>query len=114
MWDINGHSAPIIGWHALGLIFRFFILKGFTYSARYISPDIDKVGGDGDFLPVDSGVGVCFGDCSFALTLITVGACGGTLAGWRFPLKAFRTDGNRKDIVNDERVEAVPSEREYS
>jgi hypothetical protein len=114
MWDINSHSALIVGWHALGFIFGFFVLKGFTYSTRYISLDIDKVGGDGDLLPVDSGVGVCFGDWLFVLTLITVGVRGGTLAGRRFPLKAFRTDGSRRDIVNDERVEAVPSEREYS
>jgi hypothetical protein len=46
------------------------------------------------------------------LTFVSTGVRGGTLAGRRFLLKAFRTDGNRKDMALDERVEAVPSEKE--
>lgn len=102
-------SATVVGRHA-PVNFGFFVLKGFTYSARYTSPDVEKVGDDGSFFPGDSGVGFCFSDCSFTLTLIAAGVRGGTLAGRRIPLKAFRTDGKRKDTGNDERVEAEPSQ----
>jgi len=109
---INSCSVPLGGQHALGLIFGFFVLKGFTYSARYTSPDVERVGEGGNLLPRDSGASLGFWDCSLAPTVGTVDVRGGTFASRGIPMKAFRTDGNRKDRVNVERVEAVPSERE--
>lgn len=43
----------------VGAIFDFLDRKGFTYSARYISPDVGKGGGDGNVLTGCPAVGVC-------------------------------------------------------
>jgi hypothetical protein len=44
---------------SLGVIFDFLVRKGFTYSARYISPDVRKGGGDGSVLTGYTTVGCC-------------------------------------------------------
>lgn len=43
----------------VGVTFDFFVRKGFTYSARYISPDVGKGGGDGSILTGCPAVGFC-------------------------------------------------------
>jgi hypothetical protein len=44
--DFEASSFPSV----VGVIFDFLVRKGFTYSARYISPDVVKGGGDGNIL----------------------------------------------------------------
>lgn len=44
---------------SLEVIFDFFVRKGFTYSARYISPDAGKRVGEGDVLTGYPGAGFC-------------------------------------------------------
>lgn len=44
---------------SLGAIFDFLVRKGFTYSARYISPEGGKGGGDGNVLTGNPAVGFC-------------------------------------------------------